>query len=70
MFQFSKVMDPGSRRTPKTPEQYFANWIAWFTSRMILTEIRLIRKGASLWRDGTEATEKNLREENRRGGKK
>lgn len=70
MFQFSKTMEPGSLRTPKSPEQYFVGWIVWFKSRNIKTEIHLNRKGASLWREGIESTERNLREENKKGGKK
>jgi len=61
MFQFSKIMEPGSRRTPKTPEAYFAGWISWFKKRGIVTEIRKDGKGAHLWREGIEATEKNNR---------
>ncbi len=38
MFQFSKTMEPQSRRTAKTAEQYFAGWIAWFKSRGIKTK--------------------------------
>ncbi len=48
MFQFSKTMEPQSRRTAKTADQYFAGWIAWFKSRGIIIEIRHNRKGASL----------------------
>ena len=58
MFKFSKTMEPDSRRTPKTPEAYFAGWISWFNSRGIKTEIQHSHKGASLWREGTEATER------------
>jgi hypothetical protein len=54
-------MEPGSRRTPKTPEAYFADWISWFKKRGIVTEIRKDGKGAHLWREGIEATEKNNR---------
>jgi len=32
IFQFSKIMEPQSRRTAKTAENYFAGWVAWFTS--------------------------------------
>lgn len=61
MFQFSKIMEPLSRRTAKSAKEYFANWIAWFKSRGILTEIRHNSKGAALWREGSEATEENNR---------
>ncbi len=63
MFQFSKTMEPASRRTAKSSEQYFATWVTWFNSRGIQTEIRKDDRGASLWREGIEATERNLREE-------
>ncbi len=61
MFQFSKTMEPQSRRTAKTAENSFAGWVAWFTSRGIKTEIQHNRKEASLWREGIEATERNIK---------
>jgi len=66
MFQFSKTMEPQSRRTAKTAEQYFIGWVTWFKSRGILTEIRYNRKGASLWRAGEEAKERNTRKFNKK----
>ena len=57
-------MEPGSRRTPKTPEAYFAGWISWFESWGIKTEIKRDGKGAHLWREGIEATERNTRGKN------
>lgn len=67
MFQFSKVMEC---HKIKTPEEYFAGWIAWFRGRGIKTEIKRDGKGTALWRDGIETTERNLREKNRKGGKR
>ncbi len=65
MFQYSKIM---AGHKIMTSEEYFAGWISSFKKSGIKTEIRHDRKGASLWREGIESTEKNNRKN--KGSKK
>ncbi len=55
MFQFSKTIN---HQLKTTPEEYFKDWINWFQTCGIKTEIVKTEKKFSLWREGTEAKTK------------